>query len=1034
MAHSRLTRELPFQHITNFSLANMFLTDKRKIQRILNDSGISKVLEHQLDPIQMETFEKIGCNYYSEDDLNGISNNLKNGITFYHQNIRSLPKHAGSLFSYLECLKIKFDIIALSEIGKKNIPMMRYIFNDYDFFYKTPDTNPRGGVAIFVKSSLGNVHIRTDLELKTNCECDKCQVESLFVELDFDEKYIFGCIYRHPNGNTSHFCDSLRNSISKAQHGPIIVCGDINIDFLKLYHPNVKKYLDTLVELQLIPLVTIPTRITDDTQTLIDHIYIRTTKKMAAKQIKTGVLYSDITDHLPLFLILSKTKIHNTRRLLRIYNDTNIANFKRELSTIDWTPVTNLTDITDAYSKYMSMFVDVFNKNFPLVNQSRSRQNDKKWMTMGLRKSIRHKNILLKIKIKNPTEHNINKFKAYNKILKKCLYTSENQYYLDILDIKNRSNTKFWKLFGSVINPNKQKKQNAISKILCNGTEITGDKDIANAINEYFSTVGAALSSKFPANTNFKQYMKFSSINSLYLSPVTDDEIKKEINGLKANKSSGPDTIPPRIVKYASESITPVLTHIFNLSIQKGIYPDMLKISEVIALYKKGKKILPENYRPISLLDIFDKIFERLLYKRIVVFFNKYNMLFQYQFGFRENHSTVLALIEITDKIKKHIDKNEFTIGIFLDLCKAFDSVDHSILLSKLKYYGVRGLAYSLLSSYLSNRKQYTVINNVKSDTRNIGYGVPQGSVLGPLLFLIFINDIQYCTNDQHLRLFADDTGIFVYGKNLLSTIEMAQSILNKLQEWFKHNKLTISVNKCAWMIFHGKRKKIPENLPSLYMNNVEMIRVNSYKYIGLTLDSTLSWAPHVNSLCTTLNRYFGIFYHIRHKIPKYMVRQLYFSTIFSHINYGLELYGSCASHLIQKLQVKQNSLLKLLLKHERLYSTDKLHSDLDIMKIDDLFKVKILSFVYECLSQSTIPLFHDYFQLHHNVHTHDTRNRLTLSQPLTKTAIGHSALNVYGASLWNNSDIAKDNFYFSKRTFKKKITASYIKVYQEMP
>ena len=1026
-----IAKELPFQNLTDFSLANLFISSKVRLRSILKDAGIANVIARQLNPLQMESFNNITCDYYSEDDFNAINHNQACDVSVYHQNIRSLPKHAGMLFSYLQCLTIQFDVIILSEIGRKNIPMMKHVFKDYNFIFRIPDKNPRGGVGVFIRSSL-DFRIREDLELKTTCGCEKCQIESLFVELQFDEQYILGSIYRHPNGNVEHFSDCLRQTLCKVkQHIPVLICGDINIDLIKMRHIKVKEYIDTLMELQLLPLISIPTRITDDTQTLIDHIYIRTSKKMVSKFIKTGVLYSDITDHLPTFIILSKTNLcKNQRRLVRIYNERSINNFKSELAETDWSVVTESTDVNSAYSHFITHFFEIFYGHFPLVKQSRARQRDKQWITIGLRESIRHKNILLKAKIKNPTDTNIEKYKSYNKILHMCLNAAENQYYLDILSCKNSSNYKFWKQFGTVLNPSKNKKQEVVTKLLCNNREITDHKLIANAFNDYFSTVGDKLSSKFPKESSFSKYMQFSSLHSVFLVPVVDGEIIKEITKLKPNKSSGPDNIPPKIIKYAAEHIAPVLTHIFNLSMQQGIYPDMLKISKVIALYKKGSKYLPENYRPISLLNIFDKILERLIYKRLVSFLNKHNMFYKFQFGFREGHSTILALTEIVDNVKISIDKNEYTIGIFLDLCKAFDTVDHSILLKKLKNYGIRGVAHSLISSYLSNRTQFTVINSVESEHRNIGFGVPQGSVLGPLLFIIFINDIQFCIPEENSRLFADDTGIFVSGREITATVKTAQTLLYKLHEWFQCNKLTISVPKCAWMVFHGRNKKLPENIPDLYIDGMAITRVNSYKYIGLILDSHLSWVPHVNSICEKLNKYFGIFCYIRNKIPRCLLRQVYFSTVFPHVNYGLELFGTCAKKTLHKLQVKQNQLLKVLSHTDRLYPTDDLHSNFNIMKISDLYQVKVLSFVQSCLNKTTIPLFHEYYTLHHATHEYDTRHDLIITQPRTRTAIGHSATKVHGASLWNNNEIAKQNISLSKATFKKKLTVSFINRY----
>ena len=452
---------------------------------------------------------------------------------------------------------------------------------------------------------------------------------------------------------------------------------------------------------------------------------------------------------------------------------------------------------------------------------------------------------------------------------------------------------------------------------------------------------------------------------------------------------------------------------------RNGQYPDLLKVSKVVALFKKGNKLLPQNYRPISLLDIFDKIFEKLLHTRLVSYLNKMKVFFEFQFGYRDGHSTILVLTDIIDNIKKNIDNNEYTIGIFIDLTKAFDTVDHKILLEKLTYYGIRGNAHSLISSYLSNRKQYTVINDVKSDLKPINFGVPQGSVLGPLLFTLYINDIMNCIPKKHSRLFADDTGIFNSGKCLIKTISNSQLLLNKLKEWFDANKLTINVPKCAWMIFHGKNKRIPPNVPGLYLENQEIPRVNKFKYVGLTLDPCLSWKFHIDNVCAKLNRFFGVFRYLRNKIPLFLKRQVYLSTASPIINYGIELYGLASSKLINRLQSKQNQLLKVLYNKDWFFSTNPLHKECKLLKVKDLHELRVLTFVRKCLNKETIPLFHNYYSYKHDHHTHNTRNNLSLFIPRSRTSSGMTRIRSVGVKYWNYNLVAQNNLNVTIETFK---------------
>ena len=405
--------------------------------------------------------------------------------------------------------------------------------------------------------------------------------------------------------------------------------------------------------------------------------------------------------------------------------------------------------------------------------------------------------------------------------------------------------------------------------------------------------------------------------------------------------------------------------------------------------------------------------------------------MFVYQFGFRQHHSTGLALTEITDSIKQSIDNNGYTVGIFLDLRKAFDAVDHGILIEKLPYYGIRGRALDLIKSYLSNRTQFTMINGVKSETKPVTCGVPQGSVLGPLLFLLYVNDIGNCISSDIPRLFADDTGLFIHGSNISKVMKTAQDVLDKLQQWFCYNKLTLNIPKCSYVIFRGIKKVLPTDLPILQLNDVQIERVECVRYIGVMLDSFLSWKQHVDLICTKLNRLFGVFSHLRHKIPEPYARQIYYSTIFPHVNYCLEIYGSCASNLVKKLQIKQNSLMKYLTKKDSLFSTNLIHHQNNILKVKDAYELKLLSFVHDCLNQNTIPIFHHYFKHQRQTHQYSTRQDSILSVPHMKTNIGLSSIKRKASDIWNSNKTAQNYLSFSKSTMKKHVFNSFVKTYQ---
>ena len=394
----------------------------------------------------------------------------------------------------------------------------------------------------------------------------------------------------------------------------------------------------------------------------------------------------------------------------------------------------------------------------------------------------------------------------------------------------------------------------------------------------------------------------------MYLCPTNIEELKSKIMKMKSKKAAGPDDIPPNMIKQTVNEIVQPLEIIFNDSFNSAVYPDHFKLARVIPLHKKSEKTILSNYRPISLLSCFGKLLEKLMHKRLYSFLKRHNILYQYQFGFQQNLSTSLALIEIADNIRTNLDNNNDVLGIYIDLAKAFDTVNHNILLKKLQHYGIRGQTLDWFHSYLRDRKQY--VNDAKSSTLTIPCGVPQGSVLGPLLFLIYINDIHSCIPRQNcIRLFADDTNIFISGKNLNELKTEGERILENLYKWFSVNKLTMNTDKSCFSIFTTKRNN--QNIFStLTFGNQVIKKVHSAKYLGVTLDDKLNWNEHIENISNNIVKYLNCFKYIRHHIPSYCARILYYSFVYPRLAYGIEVFGkTCNSNFKKTTSTPEQSI-----------------------------------------------------------------------------------------------------------------------------
>ncbi len=341
------------------------------------------------------------------------------------------------------------------------------------------------------------------------------------------------------------------------------------------------------------------------------------------------------------------------------------------------------SNVNDLYRKLFEKLRELLDLYFPKVRQSRKQAKDKDWITNGIKRAIKYKHLLFQTQLKYSTKDNIEKWKKYRNVLNKVIKDTQRDYYKNKIKQYNNNCIGLWKTLGSIIC--NKKRETHINKLKINNQIINDPAQIANTMNNYFTNIGPELAKKFQNNTdnNFMNFMGESKKQSMYMFKTNPNEIYNLINKLKNKKSSGFDDFSPKFLKLCAPYISTPLANIFNASISKGIYPDLLKTARVTPIYKKGAKSDPGNYRPISVLSQVNKVFEKILHKRLFKYLTKFKILYEYQFGFREGHSTTQALIEITDRLKNAMDAKKLTCGIFIDLTKAFDTVDHDILLKK---------------------------------------------------------------------------------------------------------------------------------------------------------------------------------------------------------------------------------------------------------------------------------------------------------------------------------------------------------------
>ena len=430
-------------------------------------------------------------------------------------------------------------------------------------------------------------------------------------------------------------------------------------------------------------------------------------------------------------------------------------------------------------------------------------------------------------------------------------------YYANLISLNKNDSGKIWKILNNVIGRNKSDGSNTV--FVCNGEEINDNYTVCNGFNEYFASVAQQLSDNLPpSNYNPLTGLDFNS-KSFVIFP-TD---------LKDGKSPGFDGISNKVLKHVADVVAPPISHIMNLSFSNGVFPSELKVAKVIPIFKSGDKQQFSNYRPVSLLPSVSKLFERLMYNRISSFIHKHNILTSFQYGFRKGYSTDMAAVNLVDKISTALDKKLSTIGIFIDLSKAFDTIDHTILLNKLFAYGFRGVAYTWIESYLKNRVQYVHYNGMSSYKLTCNIGVPQGSILGPLLFLLYINNIHSASEVSDFILFADDTTILFHDKDLNGVTLQAEVEFTKIIHWLNANKLSLNIKKTKVLIFDNKR----HDDTNLYLSlGGTVIKPSSHtKFLGILIDNKLNWKEHISYITKTIARENGIIYKTKKfSSPKY--------------------------------------------------------------------------------------------------------------------------------------------------------------------
>ena len=948
----------------------------------------------------------LSCNYYLENTFYELvksqmhNSTTENGFSLCHLNIRSLRANLSAFELTLHNLRFHFTAIGISETWLNDHNCDLYDIAGYNLIEVHRHTKKGGGVGIFLDNNIP-YQIRSNL-----CLTDDVS-ECVFIEIDKeifkrDKNIIIGVIYRPPNSDLDAFNSSISLLLSELmqENKHCYIMGDYNINLLNYEnHQLTAEFVDQLHSNSFVSLINKPTRVKKHSATLIDNIF---TNSLCDKGLTIqGIIYSDISDHFPIVHIDYSFQVPeiDTLIVLRNMSYRNKQAFHSAVSEIDWETLYISGNAQESFTWFHSTLLKLFNKHFPKRTVTKKYNTRKPWLSQSLKDAIKTKNKLYVKLIKLNTTANEVTYKRYRNKLNHILKYAERKHFQDILEQNKHNLKKTWQIFKNIVNKNKTCQVNPKFK-LNDGSCITDKATISSKFNDFFVNIGPNLAKKIPSQNIFPlQFMGDPLVTSIFLPDVTIEEINEIITSLK-NGAAGWDEFTPNIIKDIRSLISFPLVHICNLSLQQGIFPDELKIANVLPLFKACDPCVFNNYRPVSLLCVLSKVYEKVMYNRLIAFLENFYILFENQFGFRKLHSSYMALMVLTDKLIRSLENGEFVIGVYLDFSKAFDTVDHEILLSKLSHYGIRGNCLNWFQSYLSNRKQFVTYNGVSSPVNRITCGVPQGSILGPLLFLLYINDLGNMCFSTTSILFADDTNIFKIGNNLKEMEDELNSELSKISIWLRANKLSLNIGKTHFMLFSNKKRRHYDL--NIKIDETKIEEVKKTKFLGVIIDNKLTWKDHVAHVASKVSRGMGMIIKARNYLNRKGLLTLYYTFVYPYLTYCNHIWGNIYQSNLKHLCVLQNKIVRIIAGVKPRESTGPLYDSLGIMKLTDLNKYLIARFMFRYCTNMVPKLFSSYFLRNYNVSSYDLRSANCFHLPLVATDLGKNGIRYRGPIVFN--------------------------------
>lgn len=911
---------------------------------------------------------------------------LKNNMTVLHLNVRRLTtvEKFKDVLEFINSLNIKPDFIALSETWLTNDVSNLFTIPGYAHIHVCRD-NMSAGLSLYWRSTYV-------VELIDKDNGDVNVIDVLIKNVNIGSKNLrITAIYMPKKIDSEQLCEKLDEKLALNNH-PHIIIGDFNLNVVR---PDAKviNYVSLLNCYGYKLLNNFVTR--PASNSIIDHVWCNMTTESVTATINTH----ELSDHACTLTFMKNVKYHEpTEKENRIIKT---VDYEKCNEIIEGLMMMNHNFESYGPDDMLSFIYDAINTALKSSTTEKEVSVNKKqklcpWISRDTKRLAERKKRLLK---KTRTANNLKNLRDVESQLKIAKTNDRIAYFERKFSSKNTQRQQ-WKNLNEILGRDGTKKGGKIEIVTSTSSLLTNPSDVASYLNsewiksckEQVSRLGSGFSSSNPMPNR-------TVMNSVYLEPVTDQEVLNLIKSFKSKAAQSLDGLNMITIQKCASSLHKPLASLANKCLEMGVYPKKLKHAKVVPVYKGGDRKSAKSYRPISLLSPINKILESLIGRRITSFLDKENVLSKQQYGYQRRTGTSVAVAEIIDHIYEQLDNGKIVSGLFLDLSKAFDTINHRILLKKLFDCGIRGNAYALIESYLTDREQTVTVLNELGLPQKVDMGVPQGSVLGPLLFLIFLNDIHQLPLKGKLVSYADDNSFFYTAKTAEQNATMMQADVNLLTKYFNENQLTVNVNKTAMMHLHTAQRSI-DGRRAVFMNGNRILEADCVKFLGIYLDKNMTWKQHVSHLSQKLVATIGVISRLKNLLPLKQKHTIYDSLFLSRIIYCIESWGAAYKSTIKPLQVLQNKMVKIINRlHPRtsslqLYTTVE-RSGLPIRALCDFYTVSLMWKMKNGLIKSNI-------NFGVRAQTYSIREPNPIAVPPANINCGQKRFKYRAANLWN--------------------------------